>query len=447
MEKLKQYADKNRKLILDAFDYFWRNPETGYREVKTAAYLQREFEKLGYQVTLAGNIPGFYADVDTGNPGPTVAVMGELDALHCPTHPEADPKTGAVHCCGHSAQIAALLGIAAVLKEPNALEGMSGKIRLMAVPAEELIELQYRKELKEQGIIRYFGGKVELMYRGWFRDVDMCFMLHTSNHTPESSGYILGGGNGCIVKEMEFQGVAAHAGAAPHLGVNALYAANLAMNAVNALRETFEDRQHIRFHPIVTAGGDSVNAIPDSVCMESYVRGASMEAIVDANRKVNRAAAASAAAMGANVHLRDIPGYHPFRNCTGLIPVMKYAMESVLDTVICEPMTIRCGCSDVGDLASVMPMIHPYVSGAAGISHGNDYIVADPETACVSSAKVQLCFLKLLLENGAQTAKQVLADFVPIYSSQEEYFQYMDKLNLDIQAVSYEPDGRIVLNF
>lgn len=447
MEKRKALVDKHRDTVLDAFHYFWKNPETGYREYKTSTYLEQAFEALGYVLTRAGNIPGFYTDVDTGRPGPTIAVMGELDGLLCPTHPEADPETGAVHCCGHGAQIAALLGVAAALKEPGALDDLSGKIRLMAVPAEELIETEFRKKLKAQGIIRYFGGKVEFLHRGYFDGVDIAFMIHTAIRSDDRSGYIPGGGNGCIVKEMEFQGVTAHAGGSPDLGINALYAANLAMNAVNALRETFKDADHIRFHPIITAGGDSVNAIPDQVRMESYVRGATMDAIVQANKKVNRAIAASAAAMGANVVIRDTPGYHPIRNCKGLIPVMRQAMEQVLDTVVCEPETIRSGCSDVGDLSGLMPMIHPYISGAGGKSHGSDYYITDPETACVSSAKVQLLFLKLLLENGAQKAKEVIAEFTPVYANKEEYFRLMNELSIDRQAVTYEEDGKVTLQF
>ena len=108
-----------------------------------------QFEKL----MEAGNIPGFYTDVDTGRPGPLVLVMGELDALICRTHPESDPETGAVHCCGHACQVAALLGLAAALKEPGVLEGLCGTIRLMAVPAEELIEVEYREQLRKDGII------------------------------------------------------------------------------------------------------------------------------------------------------------------------------------------------------------------------------------------------------------------------------------------------------
>ncbi|MBR6793901.1 MAG: amidohydrolase, partial [Clostridia bacterium] len=177
---LVQAVDKNRQLILDALDYIWKNPETGYREVKTSAYLEKEFEKLGYELVRAGNIPGFYADLDTGKEGPTVLIFGELDSLICYDHPEADPETGAVHCCGHAAQAAALLGIAAALKEPGVAEGLCGKVRLCAVPAEELIEVEYRSELKKKGIIKYFGGKAEFLYRGFLDGVDIVYMVHTS---------------------------------------------------------------------------------------------------------------------------------------------------------------------------------------------------------------------------------------------------------------------------
>ena len=92
-------------------------PELGFREWKTHGYLKARFEELGYTVTELGDIPGFYTDVDTGRPGPKIVVFGELDALPCPAHPEADPETGAAHACGHDCQCAILLGVAAALKE------------------------------------------------------------------------------------------------------------------------------------------------------------------------------------------------------------------------------------------------------------------------------------------------------------------------------------------
>ena len=55
------------------------------------------------------------------------------------------------------------------------------------------------------------------------------------------------------------------------------------------LRETFRDEDTIRVHPIITHGGSQVNVIPGEVRLETYVRGRSVEAILDANKKVDRA--------------------------------------------------------------------------------------------------------------------------------------------------------------
>ena len=257
MERAKQLMEmvaKYESLIYDTADYIWKNPETGYREWKTSAYMEEHFEALGYTLTKAGNIPGFYADLDTGRPGPKIAILGELDSLIVGNHPDADPETHAVHACGHNAQCAILLGVAAAMKEPGALDGLCGSIRFMAVPAEELIELGFREELRKQGVIRYFGGKVEFISRGYFDGVDMAMMIHSGKLPEGKTLSVSQGCNGCITKNITFKGVASHAGGSPEAGKNALYAATCGLNAVNAIRETFVDSEHVRFHPIITEG-------------------------------------------------------------------------------------------------------------------------------------------------------------------------------------------------
>ena len=238
----------------------------------------------------------------------------------------------------------------------------------------------------------------------------------------------------------------AHAGAAPHRGVNALYAANLALNAINALRETFRDEAHIRVHPILSKGGDVVSTIPDHVCMESFVRGKTMDDIVQANKKINRAIAASAAAMGAKAHLRDIPGYWPRKHPENGRQLAVEAMSQVYATAKATD-SWGTGCSDMGDVGAVMPALHPTVSGATGASHGNDYYISDPECACVKSAQAQLLMLRLLLQDGGARAKAIIENYEPEFASMEEYFAFVDKLNLDQQAVSYGEDGQVTLNF
>jgi len=441
-----QSVEKHRELIFAAEKQIWENPETGYREWKTSAYLEKEFEKLGYTLVRAGNIPGFYTILDTGKPGPCVLVMAELDSLLCADHPDADPETGAVHACGHHAQCAALLGLAAALKEENALNGLSGKIKLCAVPAEELIETGYRETLRQKGIIRYYGGKVEFLYRGYFDDVDIAFMFHTTGGKHQF--YANRGSNGCIVKNINYKGVASHAGGSPHEGVNALYAATLGMQAINALRETFRDSDHIRVHPIITKGGTAVNAIPSDVKMESYVRGADMKVIIEVNKKVNRALAAAAASIGANVILSDRPGYTPLINDKNLLKIAERAMKEVAPA---DQVAITdnwgTGCTDMGDISAVMPAIHPYVGGATGTGHGNDYRIQDHENACVNSAKCQLLMLHMLLSNDAEEAKKVIEEKELRYKSKAEFFEAIDSIIQDKTAVIYNEDGTVTLDF
>lgn len=445
MSIYKKYAQKHRDLMFQALDYIWKNPETGYREWKTHEYMKNAFEALGYELTLAGNIPGFTTEIDTGKPGPTLAIFGEMDALICASHPDADPETKAVHSCGHCGQAAALIGLAAALKEEGVLDGLWGKIRLIAVPAEELIEVEYREELYRQGIIKYFGGKPEFMRRGLLDGVDLAFIVHI-NSDKEPSFRLNRGSNGCIAKSLTFEGVAAHAGARPHQGVNALYAANLALNAANALRETFQDSHHIRFHPIITNGGDVVNAIPDKVTVESFVRGANAEEIAKANRRINRAMAASAAAMGAKLHVRDIPGYWTRIHSKEFSDAF---LEAAKEVTPYAKVTEDWGnaCSDMGDVAAVMPAIHPSISGATGTLHGNDFRFTDPEMACVVSVEGQLALLALLLKDEGKRAKEIVAAYKPHFASMEEYFAYVDALNVDADVVSYEGDGKVVITY
>ncbi len=439
-----QAVENYQDTILAAERHIWAHPETGYREWKTHAYMKEHFEALGYTVTEAGDIPGFWADLDTGRPGPTVAVFGEMDALIVPSHPQRDPETDCVHACGHHCQCAALLGVAAGLKAPGALDALSGRIRLIAVPAEEGIEVGWRKHLMEQGLIHYIAGKQEFMYRGILDDVDMAMMIHTGGRGLSSNR----GGNGCVVKEAVFTGKAAHAGGFPQLGINALYAANGAILAANTLRETFKDTDHIRFHPIVTQGGAAVNAIPDRVVVESYVRGASMDAIIRENTKINRAFASMAAAMGCGVQLWDHHGYAPCLYDPTMTALLRETGSEIMGE---EKMFFSdgwaMGCSDIGDVSCVMPTIQPSIAGCTGALHSKDFAVTDPITACVTSAKVQCALLVRLLENDAAEALRVLRENTRTFPTIPEYLAQTRQLCIDQSAVCHHEDQSITLNF
>ena len=437
--------EEHKQIILDAERYIWKHPEEGYKEWNTHAYLKEQFEKLGYAINEFGNIPGFYTDVETGRPGPCVAVFGEMDALIIPGHPECDKDTGVVHACGHNCQAAGLLGIALALKTPGVFDGMSGSVRLIAVPAEELINREFRRELREKGIIHYFGGKLELIYRGILDNVDMAMMIHTGSGEKIT---INAGSVGSLIKKATFIGKSAHAGGSPHKGLNALYAATNAINAANALRETFREKDLIRFHPIITEGGTIVNVIPDKVVVESSVRGATIDAIKDANDRINRAFAASAAAMGCRLIIEDEHGYAPRVYDPNFVDVFRRAALMVMvEDKLSIGTHINTGCSDLGDVSTLMPVIHPRIGGAVGNFHGIDFYIENPELATVKSALIQAFILVLLLKDNAAEAKRIIDNKKTVYSSKEEYIKSIDSITVTIDAVTYEEDGSISIRY
>ena len=381
--------------------------------------------------------------IDTGRPGPELLILGELDSIICPSHPEADPVTGAVHSCGHNAQCAGLVGIAAALREPGILDGLSGRIRLCAVPAEELLEIEYRSELRKKGTIKYFGGKPEFLSRGYFDSVDLALMVHSGKAFSVNGGSV-----GCIAKSVIYKGKASHAGAAPQSGRNALYAATCGLNAINAIRETFTEAGQIRVHPIITQGGDMVNAIPETVKIESYVRGRTSKEIELANKRVNRALVGAALSPGTNIEIIDIPGYSPLVNSRGMAEVAREAAELVLPNVTFTVKTsVGTGSTDMGNLSRIMPVLHPHASGVSGTGHGNDYQIADPEAACVDTAKLQLAIAILLLKDDAARAKEIIENYEPEFASKEEYLAYLDSLNDCGDRIEYREDGTAEVRF
>lgn len=432
--------EETRARVLETLAFMTRNPETGYREQKCGAYVAEQFRALGYNLQLAGDIPGFCTLIDTGLPGPCVLVLGELDAVKCATHPDADPTTHAVHACGHNAQSAALVGIAAALKQPGALDGLSGRILLCSVPAEEMIELEYRDGLIAEGKIGYYGGKTEFLRRGYFDGVDLAFMVHTSRTLGCRDGSV-----GIVAKRITYRGKAAHAGSAPQDGINALYAANVGLSAMNALRETFVEADLVRVHPIITRGGTVVNGIPDEVELESYVRAKTFDAMHAVSRRVNRAFTGAALALGANVEIHDAPGYAPLCNDPNMIDLARRAAKVAYpDLEFTHKPGYGTGSTDMGDLSMLYPAVHPYAPGAVGAGHGSDFVIESPELACIQSAEWQLEMLRLLLCDGAAEAERIRGEFTPTFATREDYFACLERFREDGVRIEYgEEEARV----
>lgn len=417
--------DENKQALYDFGDSVFANPEFGYKEYKTSQKVKDFFDSLGikYQDNLA--VTGIKAKLKDNAEGINVAVMGELDAVMCPLHPFADQETGAAHCCGHFAQLTTMLAVACGFAKTNALDYLGGNVSFIAAPAEECIEIEYRKELMNKGVLKYPGGKQNLIALGAFDDVDMAMMVHGSSDCKNGEVIAYAQSVGFVAKSVKFIGKEAHAGFAPWDGANALNAASLALQAINNMRETFKDSDSIRIHPVITKGGTMVNVVPDDVRMEMYIRGASIEAIKDANLKVNKALTGCAYAQGVQVEIEDMTGYLPLKPDKELANVFgENAAQLFPDRKIIYTDNIDGASTDAGDVSSIIPTVHAGMGGFGGNFHSKFFTLDDKEKAYIEPAKVMACSIIDLLYNDGEKAKEIKSHF----TANQNYRQLWDDI-------------------
>lgn len=303
------------------------NPELGHEEYKAAALLSEELEQQGFTVErgTVGLETAFIATYSAVKPGPIVAFLCEYDAL---------PDIG--HACGHhlicAMSLAAAVGLKSVLSE------LGGTIRVYGTPAEETK-----------------GAKVDMANAGLFDDCDIALMAHPY-YTFEKSGESLA----MDALQFEFIGLAAHAAASPHEGINALDAVIQLFNSINSLRQ--QTRSDSRIHGIIDNGGKVPNIIPDYASAKFYVRSATREYTNELSAKVRRCAEGAALQTG----------------CTLKTNVYEYSYDELLtnktlsdsfDANLLEagirPEEIEVGKDhgslDLGNVSKRCPAIHPYV--------------------------------------------------------------------------------------
>ncbi|MDD4876460.1 MAG: amidohydrolase [Dehalococcoidales bacterium] len=432
--KVCQEIYRRSEEIIGVANTILQNPEPGFRELKTSHLVAQKFVELGITYRDGIALTGVKGIVRGGNNGPTIAVLGELDSLIVSDHPKADLQTGAAHACGHHAQIGMLFAVAAALAKSEVLPFLNGNVALMAVPAEEYIEIEFRNTLRKEGKISFLGGKAELIKLGEFDDVDMAMMTHNTSVAAMKKLTVGGTNNGMVAKQIRFIGRSSHAGGAPHQGINALNAAMIALTAIHAQRETFRDDDTVRVHPIITKGGETVNIIPADVRMETYVRGKNLEAITDASNKVDRALRAGALAVGGRVQITTLPGYLPIINNSDLVDLYKINASALVGPEEMGQASHRTGSTDMGDVSQIMPVIHPYAGGAVGTSHGNDYLIKDYQTAVINPAKAMAMMVIDLLADGAAKAKKVINNSKPNMTRQK----YVSLLESQIIEEEYD---------
>ncbi len=140
-EELKARAlaaiDQRKAWLVSIARTILESPEAGFQEFKTSRLVAQKLEELRIPHDSGIALTGIKGRLAGAVPGPTVAVIGEPEALRVPDHPKADRETGAAHACGHDGQIGMMLGVAVGLVASRAMQALAGRVCLIAVPADD----------------------------------------------------------------------------------------------------------------------------------------------------------------------------------------------------------------------------------------------------------------------------------------------------------------------
>lgn len=422
-QRILRLIDVHKDQIIAFAEDIAAHPEPGYEEFCTAGKTAEVLKNLGYKVTEHLARTGVKGTKSIKE-GPSLTVIGELDAIGCHSHPNANPVTGVAHACGHHAQMAAMIGCAIAMADPDVQKCLAGTVNFLAVPAEEYIDADKRARLKKEGI-EFCCGKSEMIRTGVFDDTDIALTTHV-HMVPVEEDFYLGNPacNGYSAERVMVRGKAAHGAIDPWNGVNALSITTSAIQMMGLMRETFREEDHVRLHNVIRKAGDVINSVPDEAIVETKVRAASLDKICEITDMVNRAYAGSAYAFGGKIEMEKLQGYMP------IIPrAADNALIEAADDLGLNYRTVQKGdfnnaCTDVGDLSHLVPVVNFTFKGFEGKLHGADFKITDPEKAYILPAKLLALTVYKLLKNGGQEAKKITKSYTPVFNK-ESYIQYV----------------------
>lgn len=331
-QELKQRAiasvDSRAEELIDLSLRIHANPEIAFREEKSAGMLVEYLESQGFRVErgICDIATAFRARYGSGEP--RVAFVAEYDAL---------PGIG--HGCGHN--IIGAASCAAGVAVKSLLQETGGTVMVIGTPAEEAA-----------------GGKVYMVARGAFRDVDCAMMVHPGNRNTALAFALA-----CLELDVEFEGRAAHAAARPEAGVNALDAMVAAFVNIGLLRQQIKDSA--RIHGIITDGGQAVNVIPHHTAAKLLIR-ADDDDYMDNELKPRVLACFEGAARATGCTLKHRWGeesrYKTMRTNLALAEAYKANIEALGREVVNPESNRSMGSTDMGNVSHVIPAIHPAIA-------------------------------------------------------------------------------------
>lgn len=349
-------------------------PELQFQEKYAHDVLTHFMATRGFNVNrhYLGLHTAWRAEFSYGTGGRVIGVNSEMDALK-----------GLGHACGHNLIAASGVGIAVAIKSAMQAHQVCGKVVLLGTPAEEA-----------------GGGKVILLDRGGYKDMDACIMCHPAPGIPHSA--CVGTSIAMQDIEVEYFGQSAHAAAAPWEGTNALDAAFLAYSGISLLRQQMKPDH--RIHGIIQGKDWSPNVIPDYAQMRWIVRAPTVEELHAFVKRATNCLEAAAISTSCKATLKFNAPYFELRQNSVLarafsdIALNRYG-------VVTKHINFSAS-TDFGNVSHALPSLHPSFAIPTEAKGGNHTAAFAKSAATVEAHAAMMCIAKVL----ALTGYRILAD-------------------------------------
>ncbi len=236
-------------------------PEIGFELQQTSRYVRECLDRMGIAYRTAAKT-GIVALIEGGNPGPTLALRSDMDALPIieETGLSFASTNGNMHACGHDAHMAMLLGTAKIIN--GIRDQLSGNVKLLFQPGEE-----------------GHGGAEQMIADGCLENppVDAVAGLHVGQIFPEVKTGQIGICEGPILAAataftVTVNGKSTH-GALPHLGVDAI---TVAAEIILALQKIISREMNPLDPAVLTVGkingGEAFNIVTSRVTFSGDFR-------------------------------------------------------------------------------------------------------------------------------------------------------------------------------
>lgn len=303
--KMDQQAKGIEPRVIEWRRHLHQNPELSNRETQTAAYIAAHLNSLGLKVQTGVAKTGVVALLETGKPGPVIALRADMDALPVTERnslPFAskvktiynDQETGVMHACGHDSHVAILMGVAEILAKNKA--DLKGSVKFIFQPAEE------GAPVGEE------GGASLMVKEGVLQNpkVDAIFGLHISSVTPLGKltyrpGGILAAADNYSVKVIGRQ---AH-GSTPWMSIDPIVVSAQIINGLQTIisRQTELTKEAA----VITVGrmnaGIRENIIPEEAFFAGTIRTLDMEMQNKIHEKIKLTATKIAESAGAKAEV------------------------------------------------------------------------------------------------------------------------------------------------